>query len=73
MLQNEESNFNLMCAIAKDVPIEEFASAGFDQIWLADYSGIRQGMHQEIELFGLYPEGIRTVTRRSDHDAKPYR
>ena len=73
VLQNEELNFNLMCAIAKDVPIEDFASAGFDEIWLADYSGIRKGLHQEIELFGLYPVTIRKTTRRSDHDAKPYR
>ena len=73
VLQNEEADFNLMCAIAKDVPIADFASAGFDEIWLADYSGIRKGMHQEIELFGLYPERVRTVTRRSGCDQKPYR
>jgi len=73
VLQNEESDFNLMSADVKNIPIEDFASSGFDEIWLADYSGIRNGAHNEIELFGLYPKHLQTVTRRSDRDKKPYR
>ena len=73
VLLNEESDFNAICADVKNIPIETFSSAGFDEIWLADYRGIREGTHSEIELFGLYPENLRTVTRRSDHDKKPYR
>ena len=57
ILQNEESDFNLMSADVKNIPIEDFASAGFDEIWLADYSGIRTGAHKEIELFGHAPFG----------------
>ena len=70
VLQNEESDFDLMSADVKNIPIEDFESAGFDEIWLADYSGIRKGEHSEIELFGLYPKHLQIVTRRSDHDRK---
>jgi hypothetical protein len=38
-----------MCADVKNIPIEDFAAAGFNEIWLADYSGIRKGEHREIE------------------------
>ncbi len=40
---------------------------------LADYRGIRKGEHNEIELFGLYPDRIRIKIERSEHDKKPYR
>ena len=70
VLQNEESDFDLMSADVKNIPIEDFELAGFDEIWLADYSGIRKGEHSEIELFGLYPKHLQIVTRRSDHDRK---
>lgn len=73
VLLNEESDFKLLCAEAVHVPIEDFANAGFSEIWAADYRGIRTGMHQEIELFGLYPEQHRKLTERSDRDKKPYR
>ncbi len=73
VLQNEDSDFDLMSADVKNIPIEDFVSAGFDEIWLADYSGIRKGEHSEIELFGLYPKHLQTATKRSDHDKKPYR
>ena len=73
VLQNEESDFAVMCADVKNIPLEDFQSAGFDEIWLADYSGIRKGIHSEIELFGMYPANLRTLTTRSDHDTKRYR
>ena len=73
VLLNEELNFTLLCALALTIPLEDFVSSGFSEIWLADYSGIRSGAHREIELLGLYPEKFRTVIRRSDHDRKPYR
>lgn len=73
VLQNEESDFNLMSADVKNISIETFSSAGFDEIWLADYREIRNGTHSEIELFGLYPDRLQTVTKRSDYDKKPYR
>jgi hypothetical protein len=73
VLQNEESDFAAMCADVKNIPIEDFQSAGFDEIWLADYSGIRKGIHSEIELFGMYPTNLRKLTPRSDRDKKPYR
>ena len=73
VLLNLESDFRLLCALAKDVPVEDLASAGFVEIWLADYTGVRRGMHQEVELFGLYPEKHRTIAERSDHDSKTYR
>jgi hypothetical protein len=72
VLQNEESDFNSMCADVKNIPIEIFSSAGFDDIWLADYRGIREGTHSAIELFGMYQVKLRTVIKRSDHDKKPY-
>jgi hypothetical protein len=73
VLLNLETDFRLLCALAKDVPVDDFVSAGFIEIWLADCTGVRKGLHQEIELFGLYPENYRILTERSEHDKKPYR
>ena len=73
VLQNVEANFALLCGGAIEIPIEDFGSSGFQEIWLADYSELRAGRHQEIELLGLYPKEFRYVIERSDHDRKPYR
>jgi hypothetical protein len=73
VLQNIEANFALLCDGAIQIPVEDFTSSGFQEIWLADYSELRVGRHQEIELLGLYPNELRCVIERSDHDRKPYR
>lgn len=73
VLQNVEANFALLCDGANEIPVEDFASSGFQEIWLADYSELRAGRHQEIELLGLYPKDLRRLIERSDHDWKPYR
>lgn len=73
VLQNVETNFARLCDGATQIPVMDFASSGFQEIWLADYSELRSGRHQEVELLGLYPNEIRCLIERSDHDRKPYR
>jgi hypothetical protein len=67
-----ESDFSLAAALASNIPIEDLVDTGFDEIWLADFKGIRDGAHREVRLFGLYPEEFRVVSDRSMFDQKPY-
>jgi hypothetical protein len=73
VLQNVEANFTLLCDGAMQIPVRDFGSTGFQEIWLVDYSELRSGTHQDIELMGLYPKAARCLIERSDHDRKPYR
>jgi hypothetical protein len=73
ILQNVETNFALLCDGAMQMPVTDFSSTGFQEIWLADYSELRSGRHKEVELLGLYPKELRRLIERSDHDRKPYR
>jgi hypothetical protein len=73
VLQNIEANFSLLCDGAIQIPVEDFVSSGFQEIWLADFSELRAGRHQEVELLGLYPNELRCEIKRSGHDRKPYR
>jgi hypothetical protein len=73
VLQNVETNFARLCDRATQIPVMDFASSGFQEIWLADFSELRSGRHQEVELLGLYPNEIRCLIERSDRDRKPYR
>ena len=73
VLQNVETNFALLCDGAMQIPVTDFSSTGFREIWLADYSELRSGRHQEVELLGLYPKEMRCLIERSDYDRKPYR
>jgi len=67
-----ESDFRLAAALAAGIPLEDLRSAGFEEIWLADFQGIREGAHREVRLFGLYPADYRVMTGRSWFDQKPY-
>lgn len=49
---------------------EDFKSYGFEEIWLADYSGLEA--YGDIELFGLYPHEIYGFHQRPRPDRKPY-
>lgn len=73
VLQNIEAAFNQMTARALEIPSADFFGLGFNEIWLADFTELRAGRHQEIELLGLYPLEYRRLFSRSDHDQKPYR
>lgn len=67
-----EADFGMVVNLAKIIPIDDWKGAGFSEIWLADFKGIRDGAHREVQLFGLYPEDYREVTGRSIYDQKPY-
>jgi hypothetical protein len=73
VLQNVEADFALLCDGALRIPVADFDLTGFQEIWLADFSQLRAGRHQEIELLGLYPHENRRMLERSDRDRKPYR
>lgn len=72
MIAMYESDFDIAAALAKDIPFEDLQSTGFEEIWLADFKGIRDGAHREAQLFGLYPDQFRHLTRRSMYDQKAY-
>lgn len=72
VLQSIETNFTILSSEALHIPPEDFTESGFDEIWLADYRGLRNGMHREIQMLGLHPKNIRSLTRRPDYDNKPY-
>jgi len=67
-----EADFQMVVALVKAIPIDDWADTGFSEIWLADFKGIRDGAHREVQLFGLFPEEYRVVTGRSFYDQKPY-
>jgi hypothetical protein len=67
-----ESDFDLATRLASGIPVEDLRDTGFEEIWLADFQGIREGAHREVRLFGLYPEDCREITGRSWYDQKPY-
>ena len=67
-----EADFRAVVNYISEVPIKDWAAAGFEEIWLADFKGIREGAHREVRLFGLFPEKYRKVIGRSDYDQKPY-
>lgn len=72
VLQNVEANYALLCNGAMQIPVTDFSSIGFQEIWLADFTELRCGRHQEVELLGLYPLERRCLIKRSDYDHKPY-
>jgi hypothetical protein len=67
-----ETDFDVLVALAKEIPDDYLVSTGFNEIWLADFKGVRDGAHREVRLFGLYPVQYRQVTDRSAYDQKPY-
>jgi hypothetical protein len=72
MIAVYEADFDLAAAMAREIPLEDLVVSGFQEIWLADFKGIREGAHREVRLFGLYPEYWRDITPRSMFDQKPY-
>jgi hypothetical protein len=72
MIAVYESDFDLAAAMAREIPLEDLVASGFQEIWLVDFKGIREGAHREVRLFGLYPEHWRITTPRSMFDQKPY-
>lgn len=72
VLQSIELDFQILMKMAIDIPIEDFATAGFDEVWLGDFSGVRAGMHSEIEMIGLFPRAFRQYVKRPSIDSKPY-
>ena len=67
-----ESDFDVVVRILENFPLVYAELAGFDEIWIADFKGIRDGAHREARLFGLFPEAFGYVTERSSYDQKPY-
>ena len=49
---------------------KDFASYGFAEIWIADYTGI--DAYGDIELFGLYPEKWWGYHQQPNPHCKPY-
>jgi hypothetical protein len=72
VMQSIETDFKILSGEALHIPPENFAESRFDEIWLADYRALRNGIHREIEMLGLHPENFRSLTRRPDYDNKPY-
>jgi len=50
--------------------IKDFESYGFDEIWIADYTGLEA--YGDIELFCLYPSEWWGFYERPNPYAKPY-
>jgi hypothetical protein len=67
-----ESGFDVVVQILENYPSADAELAGFDEIWLADFKGVRDGAHRETRLFGLFPDAFGYVTDRSSYDQKPY-
>lgn len=67
-----ESDFDAIARMLESFPLPDAATAGFDEIWLADFKGIRAGAHRETRIFGIFPERFAYVTERSQYDQKPY-
>jgi len=67
-----ETEFRTAIAAAKLIPIEDLGDTGFDEVWLADLRGIRDGVHRSARLFGLYPDELRSLTDHRPLDQKPY-
>lgn len=67
-----EAEFAGLLFYLKDMPLSEFEQTGFQEIWVGDYQGVREGAHRHIQLFGLYPAHLRELTPRPDSDWKPY-
>lgn len=67
-----ESDFDSVVRMLQCFPLPDAASAGFDEIWLADFKGIRDGAHREARIFGIFPDRFGYVTERSSYDQKPY-
>jgi len=49
---------------------DDFATSGFTEIWLADYTGL--DAYGDIELFGLYPPKWWGFHPRKNLNRKPY-
>ena len=73
VLQIVEGDFRALANYSAEIPIKDFKALGFDEIWLADFTGLRTGMHLEVPIVGLFPASVRKFTDRSDRDKKPYR
>lgn len=67
-----DAEFALFCHFLSSLPISIYEEFGFTEVWVGDYTGIREGAHYAIEMQGLYPEHTRVVVPRPDWDAKPY-
>jgi hypothetical protein len=67
-----EADFGPLCHLALAIPPEDFKASGFDEIWIGDYTGLRESAHRGIVLLGLHPLEARGVTERPDWDVKPF-
>ncbi len=72
LLQSCDANFGALCRFLLEIPLKEFEATGFQEIWLGDYQGVREGAHYAIELHGLFPEEVRIHVPRPDWDQKPF-
>lgn len=72
LLINCSADFRILCGVLLYMPIAVYEEFGFTEIWLGDYTGVREGAHYAIEMQGLYPEQMRIAVPRPDWDAKPY-
>lgn len=67
-----EADFRVATRMAMEIPNEDLHAAAFEEIWMADFKGIREGAHRTAAICGLYPEHLRVMIGRSDSDHKPY-
>jgi hypothetical protein len=67
-----ELDFDAIARMLECFPLPDAATAGFDEIWLADFKNIREGAHREARIFGIFPERFAYVTERSLYEQKPY-
>jgi hypothetical protein len=66
-----EAEFDSLVSLLHESPTDELRAYGFDEIWLGDFRGIREGAHASIALAGLYPMEIRGIHPRPYWDEKP--
>ena len=72
LIQSCDADFGMLTDHLLKIPITELKETGFQEIWLGDYQGYREGAHYGIELHGLFPAKMRHYLPRADWDQKPY-
>lgn len=64
-----DGNLESLAYFLEDIP-EDFVDHGFEEIWLADYSGVEA--YGDVELFGLFPDSYWGFHERFNSGRKPY-
>ena len=70
VLQLMDVSLDEISFILKDTPREDYATSGFSEIWLADYTNI--DAYGGVNLFGLCPETLWGYRPKASMSKKPY-